>query len=203
MMGRFRSSRTPILLAASILAIVLGAAIAFALSSDDDEPSASTTTPTATANAATETATPVPPTATATASPAPASPVTQPTSETPASEVWSIDFQRSGGFAGLSQSLSVSSDGAARYEDARTQRVENGTLDAADLAALRALIDSSAFFSQAEEQDAPCADCFNLSITVMLNGDSHTVHAVDIAVDATLQPFVDKLAAILQDGLAQ
>ena len=198
MMGRLRSTRTPILLAGAVIAIVLGAAVAFALSGDEeDEPATPTPTVTATTTAVTATATPEAPTATA----VPATAI--PTAPPQTTEVWSIDFQRSGGFAGLSQSLSISSDGSARYEDMRTGTVETGTLSAETLAELRALIESSAFFSQAPEQDAPCADCFNLGITVTFDGESHTVTAIDIAVDAALEPFVARLASLLQEGLTQ
>jgi hypothetical protein len=101
----------------------------------------------------------------------------------------------------VAQSLSISSDGNVTYEDERGNRVVNGTLGASQLDELRALIDNTNFFSQTTPQEAPCADCFNLSLTVTLDGNTHTVEAVDIGVDATLKPFVDRLSALLQDGL--
>lgn len=200
MSSRILGVSTPVLLAgAVVLAIVIGAAVALALGSGDDSvPATPTASPTATASAAT----PAPPVPSPSATPQPATPV-PPTATVAASEVWSIEFHRSGGFAGLIQSLTLSSDGQARYEDMRAQTVKTGTLSAADLTEMRALIDSSGFFSQAASQDAPCADCFNLSIAVTLDGQSHTVEAVDIAVDVALKPLVDKLTALLQSGLGQ
>jgi len=198
MRSRIHGISTPILLAgAVIVAIVIGAAVALALGSDDSGPAS------ATATATTAAATPTTPAPSATATAEPATPVPPTATAAPVTEVWSIEFQRSGGFAGLAQSLSISSDGQARYEDMGNQLTETGTLSATDLAELRALIDSSGFFSQAPKQDAPCADCFNLRISVTLNGQSHTVEAVDIGVDPALKPLVDKLTLLLQDGLGQ
>jgi hypothetical protein len=200
MPSRIRGISAPILLAAAaVLAIVIGAAVALAIDSDDETPDTAAATPTATASA---------PTATPTSSPAPPSPSPQPPTPVPptatvvVTETWSIEFQRTGGFAGLAQRLGVRSDGQATYEDMRSQRTVSGVIDDADLAELRALIDSSAFFSQATPQEAPCADCFNLSITVTVAGQTHTVEAVDIGLDAALQPLAGRLAALLQDGLA-
>jgi hypothetical protein len=67
---------------------------------------------------------------------------------------------------------------------------------------LRSLIDTSGFFTQPALQEAPCADCFNLSITVTLGGATHTIQAVDIGLDPALTPLVDKLVTLLLDGLA-
>lgn len=201
MLDRIRGISAPVIIAATILlAVVIGAAVALALDSDDDAPDMPDPTPTATMPAATPTPTTPPPSPTATeqaATPVPA------TATVATSETWSIEYRRTGGFAGVAQNLSVSSDGQARYEDERADRVVNGTLSASQLDELRALIDSTDFFSQTTPQEAPCADCFNLSITVTLDGATHAVDAVDIGVDATLKPLVDRLSALLQDGLTQ
>jgi Emfourin len=201
MNSRIHGVSVPALLAgAVILATVVGAAVAFALSSDgDSQTDAATVTPTTTDVPVTPTS----PAPQATSTAVLATSVPPPATAAPAADVWSIDFDRTGGFAGMAQSLSVSSDGQVRYEDKRANRVETGTLSAADLGELRSLIDSSGFFSQAPKQDAPCADCFNLAITVTLNGQSYRVEAVDIAVDAALKPLLDKLTSLLQDGLSQ
>jgi Emfourin len=201
MSSRFHGVSMPVLLGGAVaVALAIGAAVAFALSSDgDSQTDAATATPTATEIIATPTS----PALSATPTALSATPVPPTPTAAPVAEVWSIDFERTGGFAGMAQSLSVSSDGQVRYEDRRANRVETGTLSDTALAELRALIDSSGFFSQAPKQDAPCADCFNLAITVTLNGESYTVQAVDIALDAALKPMVDKLTSLLQDGLSQ
>jgi hypothetical protein len=201
MSRRFHGISAPLLIGgAAVLAIVIGAAVALAIDSDDDASEDPEVTPTATMPAATSTPTQAPPVASPT--PVPATPV-QPTATAAISESWSIDFQRTGGFAGLSQRLSVASNGSATYEDVRDSRVVQGSVGAAVLAELRALIDGSDFFNQSPSQDAFCADCFNLSITVTVDGQTHGVTAVDIGLDAALKPLADRLAGLLQDGLAQ
>jgi Emfourin len=198
MNSQFHGVSVPVLLGgAVVLALVIGAAAAFAVSSGSDSPAdTQTPTPTATTSATTPSPSETPTTL-------PSTPVPPTATTAPAADVWSIDFDRTGGFAGMAQSLSVSSGGQARYEDKRADRVETGTLSATNLGELRTLIDSSGFFSQPPTQSAPCADCFNLAIAVTLNGQSYRVEAVDIAVDAALKPLVDKLTSLLQDGLGQ
>jgi Emfourin len=201
MSSLFRGVSTPLLLGGvAILAIVVGVVVAFALGSGDDSADSPDPTPTATGAAATPTATATPPSPTASSQPA--TPVA-PSATVAVSEIWSIDFQRTGGFAGLSQSLSISSDGQATFKDMRSELTKTGSLEAADLAELRTLIDSSGFFSQSTPQNAPCADCFNLSIVVTLDGQTHSVEAVDIGLDSALKPLADRLVALLQDGLSQ
>jgi hypothetical protein len=196
MSSRLFGTRTPLLLAAAaLLAVVIGAAVALAIDSDDEPSKPPEVTPSATMPAPTATSTTTLPSA----SPTPV----QPTATVAVSETWSIEFQRTGGFAGLSQRLDVASNGSATYEDVRSARVVNDTLDAAVLDELRTLVDSSDFFNQAPSQEAPCADCFNLSITVTVDGTTHAVDAVDIGLDDALKPLADRLAALLQDGLAQ
>jgi Emfourin len=191
-------TKPPLLLAGLVvILIVAGVAAALACNSDDDSPVA---TPTATSvpPTTTSTATPESPTAT----PEPSVTPVMPTATVEATDIWSIEFQRTGGFAGLAQSLIVSSDGQAVYKDMRVERTEAGTLGPADLTELRSLIDASGFFTQPSPQNAPCADCFNLAITVTVDGATHTVQAVDIGLDPALTPLVDKLVTLLQDGLA-
>jgi hypothetical protein len=188
MSSRLSGVSTPVLLAgAAVLAIVIGAAVALALDSGDDAEPVVEATATA------------PPAATAT--PGPPTPV-PPTATVAVSEAWSIELLQTGGFAGVALRLSVDSDGSVTYEDQRAQRTETGLLGADQLADLRALIDSSAFFTQPSPQDAPCADCFNLVISVTLDGLTHTVEAVDIGLDASLEPFAGALGVLLQTGLA-
>jgi hypothetical protein len=197
MSSRLSGVSTPVLLAgAAVLAIVIGAAVALALDSGDDAEPVVEATPTATTPAATATAPPA-----ATATPEPPTPV-PPTATVAVSEAWSIELLQTGGFAGVALRLSVDSDGSVTYEDQRAQRTETGLLGADQLADLRALIDSSAFFTQPSPQDAPCADCFNLVISVTLDGLTHTVEAVDIGLDASLEPFAGALGVLLQTGLA-
>jgi hypothetical protein len=201
MSSRIAGISLPLLLAgAAVLAVIIGAAVALALDSGgDSSPDPPEATPTATMPAATTAPTSTPPAPTQT--PAAPTPV-PPTPTVEAAETWSIDFELTGGIAGLAQRMRITSDGQATYEDLRDQRVEPGTISATDLAELRALIDSADFFSQPSPQGPPCPDCFNLSITVTVEGRTHTVLGGDFSLDDALKPLADRLGALLQDGLA-
>jgi hypothetical protein len=74
-------------------------------------------------------------------------------------------------------------------------------LGAPALNGLKTLIDGSAFFNQPPTQVTPCADCFQLRITLTLNARTHTVVANDRGAGASLQPLVEGLTALLQEGL--
>ena len=177
MRNRIPGLSLPFPTGAAVPAILTGLAFALAVSCDGDSPpGASEVSPTATLVAAT----PTPDVA----------------------QAWRIDFERTGGIAGLSYRLSLGSDGQATFEDVRAQRSVAATLDASVLAELRALIDSAGFFSQAASQGPPCPDCFNLSITVTVDARMHTVQGGDISLDEALMPLADRLAALLEDGLA-
>lgn len=186
----------PLIAGLLVILVIAGTAVTLAIGRDDDS---SGPMPTATSAAPVQTPTVLVVSPTATLAPS-ATPVL-PTATVETAEIWGIEFQRTGGFAGLSQRLKVNSGGLAVYEDLRAGRMETGTVSPADLSDLRSLINTSSFFSQPTPQEAPCADCFNLSITVTLGGSTHTVQAVDIGLDPGLKPLVDKLVTLLQDGL--
>jgi hypothetical protein len=95
--------------------------------------------------------------------------------------VMQIQFERSGGFAGISQKYSASDDNLGD-EDRRK---------------LADLIASAHFFDQPAEirRTTPGADQFQYRIAVDANGRSHEVVADEGAVPAELKPLIGWLQA--------
>jgi len=114
---------------------------------------------------------------------------------------WQLSFQRSGGFAGLSQHVTVESTGRAVFVNVRTQRRSETELEETDLVALRNLLDSSNFFSQSSPQTRRCFDCFNYKLTLEEGGRRHTVEANDLSLAPQLKPLVQWLSNLLEQGL--
>jgi tagatose-1,6-bisphosphate aldolase len=88
-----------------------------------------------------------------------------------------IDIERSGGFAGISQSHSVSTD-QLPVEQAETLRQ---LVDASDFYELPSVIPTA----------GPERDPFQYKITVESERGTHTVQAGEAAVPPSLQPVLD------------
>jgi hypothetical protein len=88
-----------------------------------------------------------------------------------------IDIERTGGFAGISQSHSISTE-QLPAEQAQTLR---GLVDASDFYELPSVIPSA----------GPERDPFQYKITVESERGTHTVQAGEAAVPPRLQPVLD------------
>jgi hypothetical protein len=89
-----------------------------------------------------------------------------------------IHFERSGGFAGITQKLELKSD----------------TLSLEDQDHLRKLIDDSGFFELQEETDSGAPDQFIYKITIKTGDLEKTLEAGDVGMPDKLRPLVDYLS---------
>jgi hypothetical protein len=88
-----------------------------------------------------------------------------------------IYFERSGGFAGIAQTLEMKSD----------------TLSQDDQDHLRKMIKDSGFFSFAEESKTGLPDQFNYVITIKNDEQEKTIRMGETNMPASLRPLVDYL----------
>ena len=88
-----------------------------------------------------------------------------------------IHFERSGGFAGITQTLELKSD----------------TLSLEDQDYLRKLIDTSGFFDLKEETDSGAPDQFNYKITIKTGDKENTLETGDVDMKEELRPLIDYL----------
>jgi hypothetical protein len=100
------------------------------------------------------------------------------TATSPRGELMRIEYERSGGFAGITRSASLSSDTMSASERDTAQR----------------LVDEAAFFELPENADGdPMPDGFTYRITVVTTTSSHTVEVNEPNVPAELIPLLDWL----------
>lgn len=112
---------------------------------------------------------------------------------------WLIHFTQSGGIAGLSRSLEISSTGETIITDMRSGVKQVGRLSDKDRAAVGDLVRAANFRPAAGP--SACADCFifNLQITSASGVFQGQVDQVELP-DSGLQPVVDFLAALLNNS---
>jgi hypothetical protein len=110
-----------------------------------------------------------------------------------------IDYELTGGFAGVHASVHVDPDGELTRikQDGSTV---TGQLDAAALADLQGKVDQAQFASLEPMYDCNCADDLLHTITVHVDGARYTV-AVDgtAAYPDRLKPLIDTLEAMVAD----
>jgi hypothetical protein len=97
---------------------------------------------------------------------------------------WTLSLTQSGGLAGVSLKVTVSSDGQLTAEDQRTGRIVTQRLSPDVLARLAALYSSDL---QVVRQPAPsaCADCFTYDLEASSGGTVKRIHADDTTLDAS------------------
>jgi hypothetical protein len=110
---------------------------------------------------------------------------------------WELTFERTGGFAGLAQRLTVDGQGQAISEDLRSGRLVEGRLSPEEMTELQRLLAESDFLSQDPSQSRDCSDCFNYEVTLTQDSQSHPVRANSLGLDSRLAPLVEWLAQFL------
>lgn len=97
---------------------------------------------------------------------------------------WTLSLTQSGGFAGVSLKVTVSSDGELTAEDQRSGRIVTQRLSPDVLARLAAMYSSDL---PQIRQPAPsmCADCFTYDLEASSGGTLARIHADDTTLDAS------------------
>ena len=94
-----------------------------------------------------------------------------------------IDFERSGGLTGLHT----------------TATIDTNSLAAADCQQLQELIETAAFFelpSHLTKSPSAVPDQFYYKVTIMAEGQTHTVETTDSSAPPTLRPLLHQLARL-------
>ncbi len=99
-------------------------------------------------------------------------------------ENYFISFERSGGFAGISQSIELKSD----------------TLSVEERDHLSKLVESSGFFDLKPEASSGLPDQFNYTLTIKSNGHEKTIMFGEGGIPGSLRPLIDYLTAKLRSG---
>jgi hypothetical protein len=132
-------------------------------------------------------------------SPTPGSGVT-PAACTVPSE-WEVNFEQTGGFAGVSLRLEVKSSGEAEASDLESGNEEKFRLSPAQVDELEALFPSACPGDPG--RPPPCMDCFDYLLQVELGGENYEIHTNDIGLeDHPARSLIEFLRELLQDALS-
>jgi hypothetical protein len=113
---------------------------------------------------------------------------------------WTVEMTHSGGIAGISHSIQVSSDGAFVVSDDYANVKNEGQLSAKDLADLKQLVASTRYVEV--PQQTGCADCFIYDIAIASTGKPFKAHVDDITLeDSGLGPLIMELHTIMEREL--
>jgi len=120
----------------------------------------------------------------------------------PNPHLWRLHLLQSGGFAGVSRSLELSSDGALIASD-RSRSVElSGTLEAEEIKPITALLAAACPFN-AEVRPEICFDCFEYSLQAEVDGALYEFKTNDLGLDhSPAGALIAALGALLEEALS-
>ena len=110
---------------------------------------------------------------------------------------WSIQYNRSGGFAGFDESLTLDSAGNLTVQSERPPTDERRTISEDQVKAITDLLVQACPF-ETGSGEGTCADCFSYTLTVQMDGRTYAVKASDVTLTDNLHPLVDTLNQLLQ-----
>jgi hypothetical protein len=136
--------------------------------------------------------------------PAPVTLPTQPVSNQPSQELpkltgdWHVSMAQTGGIAGVSRTLEISSSGETTVIDERSKKQTTAQLPADKIAVLTELVASSKY--QPISQPSGCADCFIYKLEISSAGEKFQVQLDDISLpNSGLQPLINFLGEYLKE----
>lgn len=95
---------------------------------------------------------------------------------------WKVTLTQTGGFAGVSLTVEVSSNGQLTAEDTRTGKKVKEALPPQTIAQLRQLI-SNTNISSSTPMRSGCADCFIYNLELQSNGKNYRIQLDDTNIN--------------------
>jgi len=111
---------------------------------------------------------------------------------------WTIQFNRSGGFAGFKQSLTVHSDGSLTIQSENPPANVQKSISKEQVSEITNLLAQACPFKM-QPNDVGCADCFIYNLNIQMNGQSYGMLATDVTLTDEVYPLIDMLSQLLQD----
>ena len=111
---------------------------------------------------------------------------------------WTIQYNRSGGFAGFNQSLTLYSDGNLIIQSERPPVDEQRTISEDQVKTITELLVNACPF-EVDSGKAVCADCFIYTLTIQMGGQTYVIEASDVTLPDEFQPLISALSQLLQD----
>lgn len=115
---------------------------------------------------------------------------------------WTVIMRLSGGIAGLSRSLEISSDGAATAIDERSGKTGKRQLTSDELTKLTGLINSASLKSPGGAP-AGCADCFIYNLEISSDSGKFAAQLDDVSLpDSGMELLAGYLGKLMNQMLA-
>ena len=111
---------------------------------------------------------------------------------------WVIQFNRSGGFAGFNESLTLDSGGRLTVQIERSATDVRKTLSKDQVAAVTGYLAEACPFEM-KPNDAGCADCFLYKLDIQIDGKTYVMLATDVTLSDEVHPLINELSNLLQD----
>ena len=106
--------------------------------------------------------------------------------------VWSLEFQRSGGFAGFDETLTLNSSGELVVDSTNPQAAFNRSLSTQEVQRIADLLQAACPFEPASKA-TDCADCFLYAVTVRTEGEKYQFEATDVNLTGEQSALVSEL----------
>lgn len=112
---------------------------------------------------------------------------------------WSIQFNRSGGFAGLDETLTLDSEGSLVVQSKRPPTDVEMTISKDQVEAITDSLVQACPFENDSTKGDECADCFVYDLNIQMDGQTYSVRASDVTLTDELHPLVDALSQLVQN----
>jgi len=113
---------------------------------------------------------------------------------------WSIQFDRSGGFAGINESMILDSGGSLEVQSERPPKVVEKTVSPNQVDAITDLLVKTCPFTIDLTKGNECADCFVYDLNIQMDGQTYSVQATDVTLTEELHPLIDALNQLMQNS---
>jgi hypothetical protein len=111
---------------------------------------------------------------------------------------WTIEYNRSGGFAGFNETMTLQSNGSLKINSENPPANSQRSISPDQINAIANLLAQACPFEM-EANDAGCADCFLYKLNIQMDGQSYVMLATDVTLSDDVHPLIDALSQLLQD----
>jgi hypothetical protein len=124
-------------------------------------------------------------------------PTSQPSKACDTPSYWTIRFNRSGGFAGFDETMTLDSGGSLEVQSERPPTDEQRTISEDQVDSITKLLAQACPF-KIEPEKGVCADCFVYDLDIQMDDRSYTLQASDVTLTDDLGPLIGALSQLLQ-----
>ena len=110
---------------------------------------------------------------------------------------WTIQYNRSGGFAGFNESMTLDSSGKLTIQSERPPSEEERVISEDQVKAITDLLVQACPF-EVEPEKGDCADCFLYDLNIRMDDHTYSVQASDVTLTGDMQSLISTLSQLLQ-----